>query len=164
MGLLLILAILNPILKLLSTDFNESIASLYQNDYLDEEKMKNLIENNKTIIQAGQQAYIVEQMAVPMENIVEEELVNKYGVHIKELEIQANEQYHNENLANYIEQVSIKLTKALSDTTNENTIEVVEKVEVNISDNKDEEGKQSNFEKEIQAFLAKKMGASKREN
>lgn len=159
------MAILTPILKLLSTDFDQALASIYQGEYLEEEKMKNLIENKKTIIQAGQEAYIVEQMAVQMKNSVKEELVNKYGVHIVgDLAIQTNEQFKEENLEKYIVGISINLTKASTDETNNQSIETVRKVEINLSEDPQtgqKQNEQSNFEKEIQAFLAKKWGLSK---
>ncbi len=58
------------------------------NDQAEVESMKNSIEEKKKEIQASQRAYILEQMAVQLENEVKEELMNDHNVEIQNFSFQ----------------------------------------------------------------------------
>lgn len=82
-GLLLIVIILSPVLNILSFDV-EALADRIQNgSVINEQQIENLTESKKKEIQAGQRAYILEQMAVHLENQAKEELVATYGMEIR---------------------------------------------------------------------------------
>lgn len=84
-GLLLIVIILTPLLKVFSVDVNEIFNSMKLTDTRQEENMKNLIEMKKKEIQASQGAYILEQMAVQMKSEVEEEMMQKHGLAVDQV-------------------------------------------------------------------------------
>ncbi|MGJ3203856.1 stage III sporulation protein AF [Geobacillus sp. FJAT-46040] len=82
-GLMLVLVMLAPVLRLASVDPEQLIASAlvhFSNGRAGEEAIKNQIEQQKKEIQASQRAYILKQMAVQLENDVNEELMEKYGL------------------------------------------------------------------------------------
>lgn len=91
-GLLLIAIILTPVLKLVSQDFEEAMVSIPKIENTGENKLKNLIELQKKEIQASQDAYIYEQMAVQLKEDVEEELMDKYGLVITDLKVIVDEE------------------------------------------------------------------------
>jgi stage III sporulation protein AF len=90
-GLLLIAIILTPIYKLISKDFESTLASIPSFQAPGEKNMKNSIDLKKKEIQASQHAYILEQMAVQLKKSAEEELMKKYGLQIAKIDISTNE-------------------------------------------------------------------------
>lgn len=85
-GLLLIVVILTPILKILSTDMDELFASMTTNSInISEKNIKNLTDSKKREIQALHHAYTLEQMADKMKDQVEEELMEQYGLKVKSI-------------------------------------------------------------------------------
>jgi hypothetical protein len=143
-------------MKLLSTDLNKALTSIYTENYIGEEKMKYLIENQKTEIQAGQDAYIETYTVDQMEKLVEEELVNDYGLHIKDVLLETNDQFGSENLEEFIEQVTVILTEKTTEATETTTIEVIEKVDVDLTEKEVKEAPPKGVESEIQKFLSEK--------
>lgn len=90
-GLLLIVIILNPVLKIFNTNI-EDILKTFQLPTVEEKiKVENLIENKKKEIQASQRAYILEQMAVQMKTMVEGELMEVYGLKVEAVHLQFSE-------------------------------------------------------------------------
>jgi stage III sporulation protein AF len=82
-GLMLLLVMLRPVLQLTSIDPEQLVASAiarFSDGQTSDETIKNQIEQKKKEIQASQRAYILEQMAVQLENDVNEELMEKYGL------------------------------------------------------------------------------------
>ncbi|NNU84444.1 stage III sporulation protein AF [Geobacillus sp. BMUD] len=82
-GLMLVLVMLAPVLRLASVDPEQLMASAlvhFSNGRKGEEAIKNQIEQQKKEIQASQRAYILKQMAVQLENDANEELMEKYGL------------------------------------------------------------------------------------
>jgi stage III sporulation protein AF len=71
-GLLLILVIITPLLKIFTEDFDTAVASLEWSSSSTEKTLQNEIKNKKNEIQASQRAYILEQMAVQMSQRVDE--------------------------------------------------------------------------------------------
>jgi stage III sporulation protein AF len=90
-GLLLIAIILTPIFKLISKDFETTLASIPSFQTPGEKNMKNSIEMKKKEIQASNHAYILETMAVQLKKGVKEELMKKYGLEIEKIDISMNE-------------------------------------------------------------------------
>ncbi|QSS98917.1 stage III sporulation protein AF [Pontibacillus sp. ALD_SL1] len=89
-GLLLILVFLQPVFKLFDVDMDKFFTQEMNrwNDQAEVESMKNSIEEKKKEIQASQRAYILEQMAVQLENEVKEELMNDHNVEIQNFSFQ----------------------------------------------------------------------------
>ncbi len=80
-GLLLISIILTPIFKLFSTDFEEVFATAIPKwEENKDGQIKNLIDLQKSEIQASHDAYILEQMAVRLKEGAEEELMDQFDV------------------------------------------------------------------------------------
>ncbi|QIZ68325.1 stage III sporulation protein AF [Geobacillus subterraneus] len=82
-GLMLLLVMLGPVLRLASIDPEQLVASAlarFSDGQTGDEAIKNQIEQQKKEIQASQRAYILEQMAVQLENDANEELMRKYGL------------------------------------------------------------------------------------
>lgn len=126
-GLLLITIILTPIFKLISKDFETAIASIPSFQTPGEKNMENLIDLKKKEIQAVEQAYILEEMAVQLKKDVKEELMDQYGLEIASIDIAINEesdQAFPENLQKVM--VLLKQPEA-----NEKTVEAIKPIEIN---------------------------------
>ncbi|MGM0834530.1 MAG: stage III sporulation protein AF [Bacillota bacterium] len=154
-GLLLIVVILTPILKLLSTDMDELFAKMMTHpSYISEKNTENLIEMKKKEIQASHSAYILEQAAVQMKEDVEEELREQYGLTVKEvnLVVKNQDQLNMVPTEEDLEMVVI----VLEEGTEETAISVVKPVKINTSrPNKPEPSSpNSGREGNIAAFLS----------
>ncbi|WP_102027063.1 stage III sporulation protein AF [Salirhabdus sp. Marseille-P4669] len=109
-GLILVLIFLQPLFQLFNTDASrlvENSLSISENE-LDE--IKNQIENEKSEIQASQRAYILNQTVVQLKEQAEGELIDKYGVAIKDITftfLEENEELNWEN----VESLSVELMK-----------------------------------------------------
>jgi stage III sporulation protein AF len=91
-GLLLISIILSPVMKLFTSDFETAITSLSKFQGSSENKsIENSIDLQKKEIQASQQAYILEQMAVQLKMDAEEELMEQHDMEIAGIQVEANE-------------------------------------------------------------------------
>lgn len=126
-GLLLIAIILTPIFKLISQDFEKTMANIPELTENNEYQMKNLIDLQKSEIQASQDAYILKQMAVQMKEDAEEELMDQYGLVIADIDLlvdEDNQRPFPENL----QKVVIQLTQPTEGTE---AVEVVKSVEIN---------------------------------
>ncbi len=149
-GLLLIVVILTPILKLLSTDMDELFAKMTtHSSYTSETNTENLIEMKKKEIQASHAAYILDKAAVLMKEDVEEELRESYGLTVKDLKVvvKNEDQLTEMPIEENIESVVILLEQADQKTA----IQVVKPVQIDTSRQKEpassskEEGKIANF-------------------
>lgn len=150
-GLLLIVVILTPILKLLSTDMDELFAKMTtHSSYTSKENTENLIEMKKKEIQASHAAYILNKAAVLMKEDVEEELRESYGVTVKDLQIvvKNEDQLTEMPIEENIESVVILLEQA-----EETAIQVVKPVQIDTSRQK-EPAPSSREEGKIATFLA----------
>lgn len=129
-GLLLIAIILSPILKLLSNDLDSAIASIpsFQTD--DDKNMENLIDLQKREIQASTRAYILEETAVQLQADVAEELMEQYGLVIRNIEFEVDES-NSEDLLAGLQTVIVQLDKP---TGEQDAVEVIKKVEINTSE------------------------------
>ncbi|WP_394232917.1 stage III sporulation protein AF [Niallia oryzisoli] len=150
-GLLLIAIILTPILKIISQDFEATMASIPEWNDTGENNIKNLIDSQKNEIQVSQDAYILKQMAVQLKEDAEEELMAQYGLVITDLNLlvdKDNQRPFPENL----QKVVIQLKEPSEET---NAIEAVKPIEINTEDPLvTEEKTESN--KDIIQLLSKK--------
>lgn len=90
-GLLLIVIILNPVLKIFNTNIEDILTTFRLPTVEEKVEVENLIENKKKEIQASQRAYILEQMAVQMKTMVEGELMKDYGLKVEAVQLQFSE-------------------------------------------------------------------------
>ncbi|KMJ60014.1 hypothetical protein AB685_04005 [Bacillus sp. LL01] len=151
-GLLLIVVILTPILKLLSTDMDELFAKITtHSSYTSEKNTEILIEMKKKEIQASHAAYILNKAAVLMKEDVEEELRESYGLTVKDLKVvvKNEDQLTEIPIEENIESVVILLEQAEQKTA----IQVVKPVQIDTSRQK-EPAPSSKEEGKIATFLA----------
>lgn len=152
-GLLLIAIILTPVLKIIASDFEQTITSISVFDEPGEKKLENSIEMQKKEIQAWQHAYILEDMAVQLNKQVAEELMEQYSLEIININFLVDEDSERafpENLQKVFVQLQGKKEESAA-------VEVVRKVEINTqgtvpmnNQNKDE------VTKHVASFLAHK--------
>lgn len=129
-GLLLITVLITPVFKLLSSDFEAVLTASTTAEYVEKNKMENLIESKKSEIQAAQDAYILEEMAVQLKRDGEEELINRFNYAISHIEVSLNEKADPE-IPKDLSSISI----VLSDAENRSKeIEVVKKIEIDTKD------------------------------
>ncbi|MED4530668.1 stage III sporulation protein AF [Metabacillus fastidiosus] len=151
-SLLLIVVIINPIFKLFSADMDEVLAQLSIQSENDTE-VKNLIEKQKSEIEASQRAYILEQMAVQMKEMAEEELVENYEVAIDRILLSQSDEVKKIDSGKDLQHVEVVLQAANKE---DEAVEVVKKVDIDTSKEQVREdtvlGKE---EKEIITYLAK---------
>ncbi|WP_253905591.1 stage III sporulation protein AF [Bacillus sp. THAF10] len=151
-GLLLIVVVLSPILKLFSTDIDELFAKMAtMPSYSSEEITENLIEMKKKEIQASHAAYILDRWAVLMKDDVEGELRETYGLSVKNLNIvvKNEEQLTTMPLEENIESVEILLGAPDEETA----ISVIKPVHIDTS-RPDEAASSTKEEKKVVNFLA----------
>ncbi|AEH47268.1 stage III sporulation protein AF [Parageobacillus thermoglucosidasius] len=147
-GLILLLLMLSPILKLFSIDPDRLIASVISDEGNQQEMMKNEIEMKKKEIQASQRAYILEQMAVQMKNEADEELMEKYGLSVENVSLQTKEK-ENLQIPEDIEMIEVMLAK-------QEKLGEVQPVIIDASTPTDEQDHDQRLEKEVRAWLATK--------
>ncbi|WLD91998.1 stage III sporulation protein AF [Alkalihalobacillus sp. AL-G] len=147
-GLLLIIAILNPLIQFFSIDFDDELASFQIDGYtLENEKVKNLIEKNKSEIQAKQGAYKLKQMAVQFEQMVEGKLEDTFKKSLKEVEVREPSQSES-GTNQWIIHVTLE---DATDRTNE--IDPIEDVTINTQSSTEVMNSTPDF-KEIKQFLS----------
>lgn len=127
LGLLLISILISPVFKIISIDFEDLLASATSMDFVEKGKMENLIDHKKKEIQATQDAYILEEMAVQLKKDGEEELIKQFNYKIKHLEVSLKT-FENPEIPKDLEKISVVLTPVQEDHS---SIEVVQKVEIN---------------------------------
>ncbi|MGG5255105.1 stage III sporulation protein AF [Neobacillus sp. SM06] len=150
-GLLLIAIILAPILKLISSDFETALSSFpsYQNQ--SDKNIKNDIELKKKEIQAGERAYILEQMAVQLKKDVAEELMKQYGLEITKINLIPDENSQ-KTFPENLQKVSVLLKQPDSKV---NAVEAVAPVIINTNKPLSSTD-QTEDSKQIAAFLSNK--------
>ncbi|MGN7402225.1 stage III sporulation protein AF [Cytobacillus praedii] len=156
-GLLLIAIILTPILKLVSNDFEEVLASIPALEASGGKNLENSIEMQKKEIQAFQHAYILEEMDVQLKKDVEEELMEQYGLEIVNVDFLVDEydkRAFPEKLHENLQKVVVYL-KHMDEVTD--AVEVVKKVEINTEETLP--SNQANDETEkVASLIAQKLG------
>ncbi|WP_421379521.1 stage III sporulation protein AF [Bacillus salacetis] len=126
-GLLLITIILTPLMKLFTADFEEALTEINLDGPVKTASVENLVEMKKKEIQASQRAYILEQMAVQMKDDVEKEMIEQYGLTVKNIELEAEDL---EKLPESILSVSVHL-----DTSQKEAVTAIKPVEIDTSKN-----------------------------
>lgn len=122
-GLLLIAIIITPLIKVFSKDFDQILTSFSSERAVDNKKLENLIETKKKEIQAVQDEYTLEQVAVQMKNDVKEELMDRYGMQIQNINLEESGQKNDGK--NPIDKVIVYLEEA-----KENSIAAIEPIEI----------------------------------
>lgn len=151
-GLLLIAIILTPILRIISSDFEEALVSVPVFEASGEKNMENLIEMKKKEIQASSDAYILEQMAVQMEMDAEEELMEQYGLEIANIDILVDES-SDQAFPDNLQKVMIQLK---AEDAEAEAVEVVKTVDINTGEPLPSSGPDHEDAKGIASFLAQK--------
>ncbi len=147
-GLLLIISILNPLIKFFSVDLNSQLASFQlEGSGEDQEQLKNLIENKKSEIQASQDAYILEQMAVQLRQQVEGKLENQFDKRLKDVVVQDQSQIDSAR-DQWVVHVTVESFEG------EQSIEVVREVKIDTSTSLQTEEESPDMA-EIEQFLSK---------
>jgi stage III sporulation protein AF len=106
-SLLLIVIILSPIFKLLSADINTLVSDVQMESPAKEEEIKKMIDLQKKEIQASNDAYILENMAVQLKSQAKEELVKSYDVTIKQISLSVAEPF--EEIQNSLQGIEVTL-------------------------------------------------------
>jgi len=152
-GLLLIMVLISPIFKLISIDLEEVLASIDSYEFVESENMKSLIENKKKEIQSTHSAYILEEMAVQLKNIGEEELINRYNYEIKHVEVSLKT-LDNPDIPKDLETISVILVE---NEGTESVIETVKKVDIDTTKSL---SVAPDVIRDIQSYLANVWGVS----
>jgi len=156
-GLLLIAIILTPIFKLLSKDFETTLASIPTFQSPGEKNMKNSIEMKKKEIQASQHAYILETMAVQLKQDAKKELMEQFGLEIEKIDIAITD---DSNLA-FPENLQ-KVTVLLKHPDKQvQTVEAIKQVEINTKTPLPSTGSTENTKK-VAAFLSEKWNVTQK--
>lgn len=154
-GLLLIAIILTPIYKLISTNFETTLASLPTFAAPGEKNIKNSIDMQKKEIQASENAYILEQMAVQLKKSVAEELMKKYGLEIANVQVSINDT-SNQTFPDNLKKVSVLLKQPDNKV---DTVETVQPIEIN-SDKPLPSNKTADQTQKVAAFLSQQWNVN----
>lgn len=156
LGLLLILIILSPIMKLLSTDVDEWLHLFDKTSARGEVLLEKEIENQKLEIQAQQHAYILKEMSDKLKELVEKELMEQYGLAFKEIsfELKNDELQTYSNMDEFLE--NLQVIHVVFTPEEKSTIEPVEAVTIEIGRERDE--KDQDQQDAVRYFLAKQWG------
>ncbi|MEQ6387954.1 stage III sporulation protein AF [Bacillaceae bacterium S4-13-58] len=152
MGLLLILIFLNPVFELFKLD-SEAIVQRGLQSFQGEVKevsIENSIELKKKEIQAQQDAYILDQMAVQLKEKVEEEMMDEYDMTIKSISFEFEE-----DRVDYEAISNINVYVVSSSNSEQNTIEEVEPVRVTLNHSENQQEEPPEQEEKIRSLLAK---------
>ncbi|MFC7394240.1 stage III sporulation protein AF [Scopulibacillus cellulosilyticus] len=162
-GLIIIIALLNPIMKLLNVNVDQIITNVSQVGHR-EDPLKNSIKVKKSEIEQTQDAYIHKQVAVQMKNYVKEALVDRYGLAIRDLNLKLEaskdlNQNQNKIPIKHVDVVVGQANKQQKNQDNKNQIKPVQEVNINVDQNQREHPKINTKEnqkiKKVSAFLAK---------
>lgn len=155
-SLLLIIVIINPIFRIFTTDMNDVLEQFQVNNSASTETdIKNSMEFQKKEIQASQRAYILEQMAVQMKTMAEEELVQRYDVTIDKILLSESKQADQIHSQKDLTQIEVLLKENAEETVEEAAIETVQPVTIDTTKELETDVEQSKINpNEVTAFLA----------
>ncbi|MBM7569700.1 stage III sporulation protein AF [Aquibacillus albus] len=151
-GLVLILIFLQPIFQLFQVDIEDILdkATPALDTTLEEERMKNSIELKKNEIQAQQDAYILEEMAVQMKNEVKEGLRENYGISISNITYEFYEEMD----------ISLDSLKTVQVTLREKAetqnVSAVEEVVIDVQKDEITDETTSDMDDDIKSYLREK--------
>ncbi|MRX73172.1 stage III sporulation protein AF [Bacillus lacus] len=126
LGLLLIVMILQPVFSFFSKDIGESLGEWQEANGTGNDYIKKSIDLKKREIQASHTAYILEQMAVQLKSMAEEELVNSYGLEIADIKLETSKQLTELSSQQDIEGVYV----VLQSSAEEESVEAVKLVSI----------------------------------
>jgi stage III sporulation protein AF len=154
-GLILILIMLSPILKIFAVDVEQIIALIHAGGDAEKNQIENVIEQKKTEIQASQRAYILEQMAVHMKKDVAEELMNQYGLTIKDITFEISR----EETLRFPDDIQfIKVIVATDKKEQSGIVPTVQPIEIDTSEPMDRIDEHRKLAMDTASFLANKWG------
>ena len=154
-GLLLIAVILTPVFKLISHDFEEVLASVPAIKGTGEKNLENSVEMKKREIQAWQDAYILEETAVQLKKLAEEELMAQYQLEFADINVQVDENDQStfpDNLLKVVVQLKVKSEKS-------ETVEAIKKIEINTQESLPS-NRSTNETENIVSLLAEKWNVN----
>lgn len=131
-GLILILIFLRPVFFLFDINIQQSLATSFSQLYeeeADEENMGNLIKMQKRDIQASQDAYILEEMAVQLKKLAKDPLMENHQAEISNIEFVFSDE--TEVAYEGLEEVIVYLREAEG---GEGSVSAVEDVVINTND------------------------------
>jgi stage III sporulation protein AF len=149
-SLLLIVIILSPIFKLLSADINTLVSDVQMESPAKEEEIKKMIDLQKKEIQASNDAYILENMAVQLKSQAKEELVQSYDVTIKQISLSVDEPF--EEIQNSLQAIEVTLE---AEEAGSEAVETIQPVVLGAADTAEtEKENQIRRASEIKTYLA----------
>ncbi|MGM0921225.1 MAG: stage III sporulation protein AF [Bacillota bacterium] len=149
-SLLLIVIILSPIFKLLSADINTLVSDVQMESPAKEEEIKKMIDLQKKEIQASNDAYILENMAVQLKSQAKEELVQSYDVTIKQISLSVDEPF--EEIQNSLQGIEVTLE---AEEAGSEAVETIQPVVLGAADTAEtEKENQIRRASEIKTYLA----------
>lgn len=135
-GLLLILILLKPVFYIFNIDIGQELKNSFEK--LDQEEIRNnsaenSLEIQKSEIQASQDAYILEQVAVPLKDLAKDSLQEQYQAEIIDLEFNfaSDIQATDSNLFENLEEVIVYLRESGDE---EGAVNVVDDIVINTDD------------------------------
>jgi len=156
-GLVLIVALLSPIMKLFNTPAEEILKSIHLPQQ--EDPLKKSINDNKKVIESNLTSYIQQQTAVQMKNYVQKELMARFHVAIEDIEPEITPDKTDAPVAS----VKVVLGQAASDETIHN-VEPVKEVHIAVTEQKSSKNDSSEERigqnVKVRQFLAEKWGLS----
>jgi len=160
-GLVLIIALLSPVMKLFNTPVDEILQSISPPPQ--EDQIKNSLNNNKKVIETNLNSYIQQQTAVQMKNYVQKELMDQFQLSIKDLDPQIDP----DSTESPVKSVKVVLGQAKTKSDSKANVEPVKEVTVDVSKEDRQESNQkkqtaaeSGKYQKVQKFLAEKWGLS----
>lgn len=154
-GLLLILLLLSPLLKIFSIEPEQIFESMKTEQTVSKDILEKNMNKQKNEIQAAQSAYIEEQMAVQLKRQVEEELMKRYELTIEQLAIQFDSDLHQND-------VNIRSIHVVLNNSNDNHVKKVERVKkVKVRSERNQrlqENTENQREQDVKAFFSREMG------
>ncbi|GAE31871.1 stage III sporulation protein AF [Halalkalibacter hemicellulosilyticus] len=161
-GLLLLVAMLQPLLSIFTEDVDEWLVSLSVQTDETEKVVQEAINLQKKEIELGQRAYISEQMAVQLENQVKDELREGYDLEIARVEVELLWEGELETIQDAIDSLEVIHTFVYTELEEEQSesdasVEAVQPIRIDISEsNRNEDDEQQEFESlaDVQQFLA----------
>ncbi|MEW9677501.1 stage III sporulation protein AF [Lentibacillus sp. L22] len=129
-GLILILIFLKPVFYLFNMNIDQSLDTAFSKlsrEEVKQDSMKNSIEKQKKEIQAGQRAYILEEMAVQLKDLAKDRLKDEYQAEIVNIDFQfkPDEEPAYENL----EEVIVYLGQM--EDEEEGAVQTVDNIDIN---------------------------------
>ncbi|WP_100488244.1 stage III sporulation protein AF [Sporolactobacillus pectinivorans] len=162
-GLVLIVALLDPVIKLFHLDPGEIISGLRTGQ--GSSQVMSQTNQQKTEIEKAQSAYIQEEVAVQLKNSVKEELNGRYGLQIKHMGLSVQQvQPQDMSLKSITVIVAKSGDKTGAQDSNFSSVKPVKDVSINVESQAppNNAGMTSAEAGKIRSFLAERWGVDKK--